>query len=113
MINSIGDAAITEGEVSEALHMSALRGLPMVWLVQDNEWDISAHKSEIRFGDAGTLAQAFPPIAFLHVDGADIEAAIDAMDEAFRIAREERRPVLVHSEVPLLGHHTSGVRREW
>lgn len=110
---SIGDAAITEGEVSEALHMSALRGLPMVWLVQDNEWDISAHKSEIRFGDAGTLAQAFPPIAFLHVDGADIEAAIDAMDEAFRIAREERRPVLVHAEVPLLGHHTSGVRREW
>ncbi len=110
---SIGDAAITEGEVSEALHMSALRGLPMVWLVQDNEWDISAHKSEIRFGDAGTLAQAFPPIDFLHVDGADIEAAIEAMDEAFRIAREERRPVLVHAEVPLLGHHTSGVRREW
>ena len=110
---SIGDAAITEGEVSEALHMSALRGLPMVWLIQDNEWDISAHKSEIRFGDAGTLAKAFPPIEFLHVDGADLEASLAVMDKAFKIAREERRPVLVHAEVPLLGHHTSGVRREW
>ena len=110
---SIGDAAITEGEVSEALHMSALRGLPMVWLIQDNEWDISAHKSEIRFGDAGTLAKAFPPIEFLHVDGADLEASLAVMDKAFQIAREERRPVLVHAEVPLLGHHTSGVRREW
>jgi 2-oxoisovalerate dehydrogenase E1 component len=110
---SIGDAAITEGEVSEALHMSALRGLPMVWLIQDNEWDISAYKSEIRFGDAGTLAKAFPPIEFLHVDGADLEASLAVMDKAFQIAREERRPVLVHAEVPLLGHHTSGVRREW
>ena len=110
---SIGDAAITEGEVSEALHMSALRGLPMVWLIQDNEWDISAHKTEIRFGDAGTLAKAFPPLEFLHVDGADLEASLAVMDKAFQIAREERRPVLVHAEVPLLGHHTSGVRREW
>ena len=32
---------MTEGEVAEAFHMSALRQLPIVWLVQDNEWDIS------------------------------------------------------------------------
>lgn len=113
MLCSIGDAAITEGEVSEALHMSALKGLPMVWLIQDNEWDISAHKSEIRFGDASTLAAAFPPIDLLQVDGADMEGSIRVMDEAFRRVREKRRPVLVHAEVPLLGHHTSGVRREW
>jgi 2-oxoisovalerate dehydrogenase E1 component len=110
---SIGDAAMTEGEVSEALHMTALRKLPMVWLVQDNEWDISAHASEIRFGDAGTLAAAFPPIEFIPVDGADVVASCAAMERAFSIARGERRPVLVHARVPLLGHHTSGVRREW
>jgi 2-oxoisovalerate dehydrogenase E1 component len=113
MLCSIGDAAITEGEVSEALHMSALKKLPMIWLIQDNEWDISAHKSEIRFGDAGTLAKAFPPIEFIHVDGSNLLDSIAAMDRAFAIAREERRPVLVHAEVPLLGHHTSGVRKEW
>lgn len=113
VVCSIGDAAITEGEVSEALHMSALKGLPIVWLVQDNEWDISAHASEIRFGDASTLASAFPPITCLQVDGADSAASESVMVEAFRIVREERRPVLVHARVPLLGHHTSGVRREW
>ena len=53
---SIGDAAMTEGEVSEALHMATLRQLPIVYLVQDNEWDISAHSSEIRSGDATTMA---------------------------------------------------------
>ncbi len=113
VVCSIGDAAITEGEVSEALHMSALKELPIIWLVQDNEWDISAHASEIRFGSASTLAAAFPPIALIEVDGADSAASEAAMEEAFRIVREERRPVLVHAHVPLLGHHTSGVRREW
>ena len=27
--------------------------------------------------------------------------------------RKERRPFLVHAKVPLLNHHTSGVRMEW
>ena len=113
VICSIGDAAMTEGEVSEALHMATLRQLPIVFLVQDNEWDISAHASEIRFGDATTLAKAFPGLEARTVKGHDLEASIQAMEWAFSTARGERRPVLVHAKVPLLGHHTSGVRREW
>ena len=29
------------------------------------------------------------------------------------LCRTERRPFLIHAKVPLLGHHTSGVRKEW
>ena len=29
------------------------------------------------------------------------------------IIRKERRPFLIHAKVPLLNHHTSGVRKEW
>lgn len=110
---SIGDAAMTEGEVSEALHMACLRQLPIIYLVQDNEWDISAHAREIRFGDATTLAKAYPGIAARSIDGHDYRVCAEAMDWAFETARNERRPVLIHAKVPLLGHHTSGVRREW
>ena len=110
---SIGDAAMTEGEVAEAFHMTALRQLPMVWLVQDNEWDISAHSSEVRFGDATTFTKAFPGIEVLSVDGTDWEACEKAMAHAIGTAREEQRPFLVHTSVPLLGHHTSGVRHEF
>ena len=110
---SIGDAAMTEGEVSEALHMANLRQLPIIYLVQDNEWDISAHASEIHFGDATTLAKAYPGIATRSIDGHDYTACQEAMTWAFDTVRRERRPVLVHAKVPLLGHHTSGVRREW
>ena len=31
----------------------------------------------------------------------------------FSKVRTERRPFVVHAKVPLLGHHTSGVRKEW
>jgi 2-oxoisovalerate dehydrogenase E1 component len=48
VVCSIGDAAMTEGEISEALHMAALKQLPILYFVQVNEWDISAHASEIR-----------------------------------------------------------------
>ena len=47
------------------------------------------------------------------MEGHDYTASVEVMAWAFRTAREERRPVLVHAKVPLLGHHTSGVRREW
>lgn len=113
VICSIGDAAMTEGEVSEALHMSDLKELPIIWLVQDNEWDISAHSSEIRSHDASTLIQAFPQIKAFEIDGADSEASMDTMQAAFEFVREHRKPAMVHAHVPLLGHHTSGVRKEW
>src|SRR3954466_37068 len=38
---SLGDASCTEGEVSEAFQMAALKKLPILFFVQDNEWDIS------------------------------------------------------------------------
>ena len=110
---SIGDAATTEGEVSEALYMATLRQLPILFLVQDNEWDISAHASEIRFGDAMTMALGFPGLESRTVAGHDLAACKETLDWAFETIRTERRPVLVHATVPLLGHHTSGVRREW
>ena len=113
VICSIGDAAMTEGEVGEALYMTALKKLPIVWLVQDNEWDISAHAREIRFGDATTMAAGYPPIEVRKVDGTDLPACLELMEEVINLVREERRPFLIHATVPLLGHHTSGVRREF
>ena len=110
---SIGDAAMTEGEVGEALYMTALKKLPIVWLIQDNEWDISAHAREIRFGDATTMAAGYPPIEVRKVDGTDLPACLALMKEVINLVREERRPFLIHATVPLLGHHTSGVRREF
>lgn len=113
VVCSIGDAAMTEGEISEALHMAALKQLPIVFLVQDNEWDISAYADEIHYSDAATLAKGYPPIEVRSIEGTDFTISYNTIQEVFATVRSERRPFLVHAKVPLLGHHTSGVRKEW
>lgn len=110
---SLGDGSVTEGEVSEALQFAVLKELPIIYLVQDNEWGISVSAEEARVMDAYEYAAGFKGLERIRVDGSDFEASYHAMESAIRYVRTERKPVLVHATTPLLGHHTSGVRKEW
>ncbi len=110
---SLGDGAITEGEVSEALQMAVLKRLPIVFLVQDNDWGISASGDEMRAMNAIEFARGFKGLETLQVDGADFIAAYHAVHRVFHTVRTQRRPILLYAPTPLLGHHTSGVRKEW
>ncbi|WP_353164275.1 alpha-ketoacid dehydrogenase subunit alpha/beta [Empedobacter brevis] len=110
---SLGDASCTEGEVAEAFQMAALKQLPILYLVQDNEWDISASADEIRAQDIAHYAKGFNGLEVFQVDGTDFLASYETIQQAIEIIRTERRPILVHAKVPLLNHHTSGVRKEW
>jgi len=113
VVCSLGDASCTEGEVAEAFQMAALKQLPILYLVQDNEWDISAHASEIRAQDISKYIQGFEGIEARTIDGTDFIKSYETVKECIRIIREERRPMMIHAKVPLLNHHTSGVRKEW
>lgn len=113
VVCSIGDAAMTEGEISEALHMAALKQFPILYFVQDNEWDISAHASEIRANDVSQFVQGFKGIELKTIEGNDFIESYTTIKEVLETIRKERRPFLIHAKVPLLGHHTSGVRKEW
>jgi len=110
---SLGDASCTEGEVSEALQMAALKQLPILFFVQDNEWDISAHAREIRSQDMTDFARGFKGIETKTIDGTDFILSYNTVKDCLDIIRKERRPMLIHAKVPLLNHHTSGVRKEW
>lgn len=110
---SLGDACVTEGEVAEAFQMAVLKRLPILYLVQDNEWDISAHAGEIRAQDASEYAKGFKGLETRSIDGTDFIKSYKTLQEVINIIRKERRPILVHAKVPLLNHHTSGVRKEW
>lgn len=110
---SLGDASCTEGEVAEAFQMAVLKKLPILYVVQDNEWDISAHASEIRNQDITEYAKGFKGLETRTIDGTDFIASYNTVQECLNIIRKERRPMLIHAKVPLLNHHTSGVRKEW
>ena len=113
VVCSLGDASCTEGEVSEAFQMAALKQFPIVFLVQDNDWDISANAAETRAQDISQYAQGFKGIEVRTIDGSNFEESYETINEVFNVVRSERRPFLIHAKVPLLGHHTSGVRMEW
>jgi 2-oxoisovalerate dehydrogenase E1 component len=113
VVCSLGDAAITEGEVSEAFQMAALKKLPILYLIQDNEWDISAHAKEVRAMNAYEYAKGFKGIEARKVNGSDFLESYNELKDILKTIRKERRPFLLHVKVPLLNHHTSGVRKEW
>ncbi|NCI47261.1 alpha-ketoacid dehydrogenase subunit alpha/beta [Sediminibacterium soli] len=110
---SLGDGCVTEGEVSEAFQFAVLKQLPVVYLVQDNEWSISASAAEVRTMNAYEYAAGFKGLKRLQCDGSDFVRSYETMEQAVLYARSQRKPVLVHATVPLLGHHTSGVRKEF
>ncbi len=113
VVCSLGDASVTEGEIAEALQMAALKQLPILYLVQDNGWDISANAAETRAQNAFEYAKGFHGIEAISIDGANFTESYLAVQKVVNTIREERRPFLVHAKVPLLNHHTSGVRMEW
>ncbi len=110
---SLGDGSVTEGEVAEAFQMAVLKKLPIFYLIQDNDWGISASGAEMRAMDAYEYAAGFKGLQRLRVDGSDFLKSWNAVLQCIDYVREHRAPILLHAKVPLLGHHTSGVRKEW
>ena len=113
VICSLGDNSVTEGEVAEAFQFAALHQLPILFLVQDNDWGISVTKEEARTSDAYDYAAGFVGLNRRRVDGTNFVESYEAMQEAISFVRNERKPMLVCAKTVLIGHHTSGVRREF
>lgn len=113
VICSLGDASVTEGEISEAFQVAALKKLPIIFLVQDNQWGISVTAKEARAMDAYEYAAGFPGIERIQFDGSDFSLAYEKMNEIVQWVRTHQTPFIVQANVSLLGHHTSGVRKEF
>ena len=113
VICSLGDGSVTEGEVAEAFQMAVLHKLPIIYLVQDNDWGISATGDEMRANDAYHYAAGFKGMRRMRIKGNNFEKSHEDMEKAITFVRENREPMIVHASCPLLGHHTSGVRSEW
>lgn len=113
VVCSLGDGSVTEGEVAEAFQMAVLHKLPILFLIQDNDWGISASGDEMRAMDAFEYALGFKGMRRHRTNGSDFARSWEDVQTALNYVREQREPMLLHAKVPLLGHHTSGVRSEW
>ena len=110
---SLGDASVTEGEVSEAFQFAALHKLPIIFLVQDNDWGISVTAAEARTSNAYEFVKGYTGIKRISIDGSNFIESYETMQAVIEEVRLQTGPYLVHAKVPLLGHHTSGVRKDF
>ena len=68
---------------------------------------------EVRANDIADYVKGYGGIEIVEVAGNDFSESYFAIQKIIKTMRKERRPFLLHADVPLLNHHTSGVRMEW
>lgn len=97
---SIGEGSTSQGEFWESLNTASNGKLPLVYVVEDNEYAISTPvEANTPGGNISRLVANFPNFHFAEIDGTDPLACYAAMTEAVAYARSGRGPALVHGHV--------------
>lgn len=97
---SSGEGATSEGEFWEAINVASNRRLPVLFLIEDNEYAISVPVEVTTAG--GDVAQCFsgmPGLRVIKCDGTDLMESMEAAATAVRHLREGLGPVLLHAKV--------------
>ncbi|MGH9675409.1 MAG: thiamine pyrophosphate-dependent enzyme, partial [Bryobacteraceae bacterium] len=97
---SSGEGATSEGEFWEALNAACLDRLPVVFLVEDNDWAISVPVERQTAGASiSRLVSGFPDLRIAECDGTDFNASHQVLKDAVDYCRARRGPALVHAHV--------------
>lgn len=103
----IGDGGTSHGEFHEGLNFGAVYSAPMIVIIQNNQWAISTPRAKAT--KAETLAQK--AIAYgipgIQVDGNDVLAMYVAAQEAIKLAKSGKGPVLIEAVTYRIGAHTT------
>ena len=97
---SSGDGTTSEGEFWESLNTACNLQLPILYLIQDNEYAISVPvEVNTAGGSISKLVKSFPGLKIEEVDGCDFVASYDVMQRAVAHVRERKGPAFVHAHV--------------
>jgi len=103
---SIGDGGTSQGDFHEALNFASLHSLPVIFVVQDNNWAISVPKKEQTAGGSiAKIARGYEGLRVSEIDGCDFSSVIKSFKEA--ITRAKSGPSLIVANVPRIGPHSS------
>ena len=106
-VGVFGDGATSRGDVYEAMNFAGARRLPVVFVVNDNQWAISVPRSAQ--SAAETLAQKAIACGFAgeQVDGNDVVAVRSVVADALERARQGEGPTLIEALTYRLADHTT------
>lgn len=98
VVCTAGDGTTSEGEFWEALNTACNLKLPVVFVVEDNEYAISVPvEVQTAGGSVSRLLTGFPDLKIVECDGTDLLDSHRAAGEAVRWCRERRGPALLHA----------------
>lgn len=104
----VGDGAVNTGAFHEAMNMAGVHQLPVVVVVENNEWAISVpfHQASA----TATIAERAPAWSALgvRVDGTDVEAVANAFGTAVDRARQGGGPTLIEATCYRFRGHFEG-----
>ncbi len=105
---SSGEGATSEGEFQEALSTALLYRLPVLFLVEDNEYAISVPiEAQTPAGSISRLLKHIPGLTVIETDGLDPVASHADLARAMSLLRAGEGPVLVHARVVRLKPHSN------
>ena len=97
---SLGDGTTSEGEFWEALNVASNRKLPLMFVIEDNEYAISVPvEVQTAGGNISRLVRNFPNFHFEEMDGTDPEASYTAFTRSAAHCRAGDGPAFVHAHV--------------
>jgi 2-oxoisovalerate dehydrogenase E1 component len=95
-----GDGVTSEGEFWEAMNSASNKKLPVLFLIEDNEYAISVPvEVNTAGGNISRLVANFPNFHFAEVDGTDPIASYAALKDAVEYVRSGKGPAFVHGHV--------------
>ena len=95
----LGEGAIDQGAFLESLNLASVQNLPVVFVVEDNDWAISMPKervTDVQDGSRRADGHDMPGIRVDHDDAIDV---YEAAEEAIGRARDGNGPTLLEVQV--------------
>lgn len=106
-VTTIGDGGTSRGSFHTALVFAAYWDLPVVFLIENNQWAISTPSSDLspdHLSDYGIPHKMHTE----SIDGSDVETVYESVSEAIERARNGEGPSVIESNVVRLGPHFEG-----
>ena len=104
---SAGEGTCSQGDFHEALNWASREKLPVIFVIENNEYAISVHISEQLAGSSvATIVQNYENLETAQVNGSDIEASLQVVRVAHERARRGEGPSLIEAHVPRLQSHS-------
>jgi len=95
-----GEGSTSEGEFWEAMNYASSRRLPLLFLIEDNDYAISVPvEVQTAGGNISRLVANFPDFFFAECDGTDLLASYAALQGAVAHVRGGAGPAFVHAHV--------------